>query len=78
MFFLKRVFIRSTQGPGVSEQERCNLLRVRGFTRQEIERLQECRRIYLEQSMSLASLTRRRLEFARWLVATGKLTEQVA
>lgn len=78
MFFLKRVFIRLTRGPDVSEQEKCNLLRVRGFTRQEIERLQECRRIYLEQSVSLASLTHRRLEFARWLVATGKLTEQVA
>lgn len=47
-----------------------------GLTRQEIARLSQVRRDYLQKKF-LAGLTElRRLEFVRWLVATGRLTEE--
>lgn len=60
----------------MSEQVKCKLLRMRGFTKQEIEQLRKLRRLHLEQKKSYASCAQRRLEFARWLVITGKLTDQ--
>lgn len=49
-----------------------------GFTEAEIRRLSELRRTLAEEGKYLDLLDYRRLEFVRWLVATGKLTEQVA
>lgn len=49
-----------------------------GFTTIQITRLAELRRTYIsgEQDQTPADLAR--LRFARWLVANGKLTDQLA
>jgi hypothetical protein len=52
-------------------------LRKEGFTEQAIARFYQLRRRYGQNEMDQASLDRRRLEFARWLVATGRLTDQI-
>lgn len=54
------------------------VLRKRGFTQQEIDRLSELRVALRERQRQEAAITRRRLEFVRWLVATGRITEQLA
>jgi DNA-binding transcriptional MerR regulator len=59
-------------------KEDIQILREAGFTEAEIRRLCELRRILAEEGKYLEFVDYRRLEFARWLVATGKLTEQVA
>lgn len=51
-----------------------NLLEV-GFTPVQIERLSEFRRGYVEKEKELMSAEQRRLEFVRWLVNTGRLTD---
>jgi hypothetical protein len=52
-------------------------LRKEGFTEQAIARLYQLRRTYGRDEMDQAPLDKRRLEFARWLVATGRLTDQI-
>jgi hypothetical protein len=55
------------------------MLRKLGFSAQEIDRLIWFRRRYAQKSeMDQASLDLRHLEFVRWLVQTGKLTDQLA
>lgn len=49
-------------------------LRKVGFTPEQIERLSQFRRDYLEREQQQALVELRRLEFIRWLVATGRLT----
>ena len=46
-----------------------------GFTPAQIERLSQFRRGYLERERRQALVELRRLEFARWLVAIGRLTD---
>lgn len=46
-----------------------------GFTSAQIERLSQFRREYLERECQQALVELRRLEFVRWLVAIGRLTE---
>ena len=62
----------------IDQQDPCELLRTAGFTEAEIEYLERLRRAYMEQSSWLTPAEERRLEFVRWLVTTGRLTEQVA
>lgn len=59
-------------------KEALELLRKAGFTAPEIERLCRLRRDYVESEMDQAPVDQRRLEFVRWLVVTGKLTDQIA
>jgi len=54
------------------------MLQKAGFSVPEINRLFKFRRNYRESEMDRPPADRRRLEFARWLVATGRLTEQIA
>jgi hypothetical protein len=55
------------------------MLRRLGFSAQEIDRLSRLRRVYAKKSeMDQAALDLRHLEFVRWLVKTGKLTDQLA
>ena len=54
------------------------ILRKGGFAETEMKRLAKLRHEHLEQARLLAIADRRRLEFVRWLVTTGKLTEQIA
>jgi hypothetical protein len=61
----------------IDRQDPCELLRTTGFTEAEIENLERLRRAYREKSSRLTCAEERRLAFVRWLVTTGRLTEQV-
>ncbi len=54
------------------------MLHKAGFSMTEINRLFKFRRNYRESEMDRPPADRRRLEFVRWLVATGRLTDQMA
>jgi hypothetical protein len=59
-------------------QEALELLRQNGFTVSEIEWLCRLRRDYSEQEQDrVVSAYLRRLAFVRWLVMTGRLTDQL-
>ena len=62
----------------IDQQDPCELLRTAGFTEAEIAYLERLRRAYREKSSWLTPAEERRLAFVRWLVTTGRLTEQVA
>lgn len=62
----------------MDHQETSDMLYQTEFTASEIERLERLRQDYAENKYSHMSETYRRLEFVRWLVSTGKLTEQTA
>lgn len=53
------------------------LLRRAGFTPTECDRLCVLRGRYMKQEADFPSAELRRLRFARWLVETGKLTDQL-
>ena len=52
-------------------------LRQEGFTDLVIARLYRLRSQYVQTEMDQAPLDMHRLEFARWLVETGRLTDQI-
>ena len=54
------------------------LLRKSGFAEGEMQRLSKLRQDYTEREKRRATADHRRLEFIRWLVTTGKLSEQIA
>jgi hypothetical protein len=58
-------------------QAELDMLRKRGFTERQITRFCHLRQRYGQDEMDQLPLDRRRLEFARWLVAKGRLTEQI-
>ena len=62
----------------MSYKEDIQILREAGFPEAEIRRLSELRRTLAEECKYMELVDYRRLQFVRWLVATGKLTEQVA
>lgn len=62
----------------MDHQETYDLLYQAGFTASEIDRLEKLRQEYAENKHDHMSETYRRMEFVRWLVTTGKLTEQIA
>ena len=62
----------------MDHQETYDKLYQAGFTASEIDCLEKIRRAYAENKLNYMSETYRRLEFVRWLVTTGKLTEQIA
>lgn len=47
-----------------------------GFTLSQIERLTYLRNVYAEREQKQLLMEQRRLEFARWLVSTGRLTDE--
>ena len=49
-----------------------------GFTASEIERLNQLRDTYKPEEETAQHERQHRLEFVRWLVLTGKLTEDIA
>ena len=59
------------------QQEACARLRQAGFTESEIDQLSRLRRNYAEQENAQGLADHRRLEFTRWLVTTGRLTDQI-
>ncbi len=62
----------------MDHQETDEMLYQAEFTASEIDRLEKLRRVYAENKQNHMSENYRRLEFVRWLVTTGKLTEQIA
>ncbi|HEY6542355.1 MAG TPA: hypothetical protein VIZ18_15530 [Ktedonobacteraceae bacterium] len=59
-------------------QHASEVLRKKGFTQEEIDRLSELRTSLWRHRMQEAAVMRWRFEFVRWLVATGRITEQLA
>ncbi len=55
-----------------------DMLRGAGFSTAEMERLARLRRAHAENELDQAPTEYRRLEFVRWLVATGRLTGSIA
>ena len=58
-------------------KEDSEVLRQGGFTENEIQRLSQLRRDRAELEDYLTSAEYQRLVFVRWLVTTGKLSEQL-
>jgi len=58
-------------------QEAFQLLRRAGFARAEIDRLYQLRRASRTSELDQAPLDLCRLQFIRWLVTTGRLTDQL-
>jgi len=58
-------------------EEAQEMLRKAGFNHAEIDRLTSFRRVFIVGEEDQTSTEHRRLEFARWLFQTGKLTDQV-
>jgi len=54
------------------------ILRKGGFAEGEMQRLSKLRQDYTERGKLQAVADHRRLEFVRWLVTNGKLSEQIA
>lgn len=54
------------------------VLRRQGFSQEEIDQLSELRQTIWKRQMQQDKIERRRLEFVRWLVVTGRITEQTA
>ncbi|GER83451.1 MAG: hypothetical protein IRZ31_06660 [Thermogemmatispora sp.] len=54
------------------------ILRRGGFDEVEMRRLARLREEYAEREQQQALAEHRRLEFVRWLVARGKLSDQIA
>jgi hypothetical protein len=62
----------------MDHKEDREILRKSGFAENEVVLLSKLRKDYSEKEKSQSQVTNRRLEFVRWLVSTGKLSEQIA
>ncbi len=62
----------------MDRKEDREMLRKVGFAEVEMNRLARLRRDYNERERLQAIAEHRRLEFVRWLVIIGKLTDQIA
>lgn len=62
----------------MDRKEDRDILRKGGFAENEVVELSKLRAFYAEKEKQQAAATKRRLEFIRWLVATGKLSDQIA
>ncbi len=54
------------------------ILRKGGFADGEVQRLSKLRQDYTEREKLQERTDQRRLEFVRWLVTNGRLSEQIA
>jgi len=52
-----------------------NMLYKSGFSEQQIEGLRKLREAYAAKEIYITPAARRRMEFLRWLVCTGRLSE---
>jgi hypothetical protein len=62
----------------MDRKEDREILRRGGFAESEMKRLSQLRKEIKERDKLSAIADRRRMEFVRWLVLTGKLSDQVA
>jgi hypothetical protein len=58
-----------------STKSYAGLLKI-GFVPEQIERLHQLRNAYTKRKQVQMITEQRRLEFARWLVTTGRLTDE--
>ncbi|HVU68935.1 MAG TPA: hypothetical protein VHD63_17495 [Ktedonobacteraceae bacterium] len=54
------------------------ILRKGGFVDGEVQRLNKLRQDYTEREKLQEMAARRRMEFVRWLVTNGRLSDQIA
>ncbi len=62
----------------MDRKEDRDILRKGGFAEGEVKQLSKLRKAHAERERHNAAIEHRRLEFVRWLVDTGKLTDQIA
>lgn len=62
----------------ILEKNNCKMLYKAGFSDEEVQRLKQLRQELAEREQLQALADYRRLQFLRWLVQTGRLSEQVA
>ena len=62
----------------MDRKEDRDILRKSGYAEIEMNRMSQLRREHNERERQRALAAHRRLEFVRWLVNTGKLTDQIA
>ena len=62
----------------MDRKEDRDMLRKSGFAEDEMDQLSRLRRYHAEKEKQQAAMAHRRMEFVRWLVSTGKLTDQIA
>jgi hypothetical protein len=62
----------------MDHKEDRDILRKGGFAENEVVLLSRLRKDYTEKEKNQSQVVNRRLEFVRWLVSTGKLSEQIA
>jgi len=62
----------------MDRKEERDILRKGGLSEGEMKRLSQLRRVHHERMKLMELEEHRRMEFIRWLVNTGKLTDQLA
>lgn len=62
----------------MDRKEDREMLRKVGFAEVEMNRLSRLRKDYTEKERLRVMAEHRRLEFVRWLVSIGKITDQIA
>ena len=62
----------------MDRKEERDIMRKGSLSEGEMKRLSQLRRVYRERMKLIEIEEHRRLEFIRWLVNTGKLTDQIA
>jgi hypothetical protein len=62
----------------MGNKEDRELLRKSGFAEHEVLQLSKLRTDYAEQAKRETQADKRRLEFVRWLVSRGKISDQIA
>jgi hypothetical protein len=55
-----------------------DMMHQHGFTQGQVEHLGRLSRAYPLKEIYITSAEQRRLEFIRWLVVTGRMSEQIA
>jgi hypothetical protein len=62
----------------MDRKEERDIMRKGGLSESEMKQLSQLRRVYHERMKLMELEEHRRMEFIRWLVNTGKLTDQLA
>jgi hypothetical protein len=62
----------------MGNKEDREILRKSGFAEHEVLQLSKLRTDYAEQAKRETQADKRRLEFVRWLVSRGKISDQIA
>ena len=62
----------------MDRKEDREILRKGGFAESEVKHLSQLRKLHIERERLKQLADNRRLEFVRWLVDKGKISEQIA